>query len=197
MKTISQNLVKSKYIIVMVFVLSSLTKLFGQCPTPISISVDTISSNCLGCCNGTATINVSGGCPPYQYIVSPSAFGGPVLNNLCSGVYTITVIDNNCCPTATTTFLLKQANTVGLVENKKNVSPSIFPNPSNGLYTISGILPKTQILIYDAVGQIVYSILSNDIKETIDIKQLPDGLYMIQINTDNNSFTRRLLKKIN
>ena len=194
MKTISQNLAKSKNIVVMLFVLSSLTKLFGQCPTPISISVDTISSNCLGCCNGTATINVSGGCPPYQYIVSPSAFGGPVLNNLCSGVYTITVIDNNCCPTATTTFLLKQANTVGLVENSSSLSLTIFPNPSSGVYTISGIPIKAKIFVYDALGQIVYSKVSNKINESIDISELPTGIYLVMVKMNENEYNSKIMK---
>ena len=56
---------------------------------------------------------------------------------------------------------------------------SIFPNPSNGQFTIS-VAGKNEIIITNAAGQIVYSTVVNDSK-IIDLSTQPKGVYFVKI----------------
>ncbi|MBN8697608.1 MAG: gliding motility-associated C-terminal domain-containing protein [Bacteroidetes bacterium] len=63
---------------------------------------------CNGACDGTATVNASGGTAPYTYDWTPGAPVGDGTNavtNLCPGNYTVTVTDfNGCIATYDTTI---------------------------------------------------------------------------------------------
>lgn len=63
---------------------------------------------CFGFCNGTATVNASGGTTPYSYNWTPgnpTGDGTATATNLCPGSYTATVTDfNGCVSTYTTTI---------------------------------------------------------------------------------------------
>ena len=69
--------------------------------SPIIVSIDTIIDvNCIGGCNGSATLNVTGGTPPYSYLWNDSfAQTTPTVSGLCAGTYTCSVSDSNGCDT--------------------------------------------------------------------------------------------------
>jgi gliding motility-associated-like protein len=48
-------------------------------------------------CNGTATVTVSGGSPPYTYQWLPSGGNNATATNLCAGTYTVLVQDQSSC----------------------------------------------------------------------------------------------------
>ncbi|MBI5219816.1 MAG: gliding motility-associated C-terminal domain-containing protein [Bacteroidia bacterium] len=71
---------------------------------PTGIHVDTAKTNvlCHGLCTGSATLTVTGGTPGYHYSWSNNGtLDSPTQNNLCAGVYTITVSDHNIPPCST------------------------------------------------------------------------------------------------
>ncbi|MFM7727247.1 MAG: SprB repeat-containing protein, partial [Flavobacteriales bacterium] len=51
---------------------------------------------CSTLCNGSATVDVTGGLPPYTYSWSNGA-GTQTISSLCVGTYTVTVTDANGC----------------------------------------------------------------------------------------------------
>lgn len=64
----------------------------------------------------------------------------------------------------------------------KNIG--IFPNPTNNSFTISGINGFQQMNIYSFDGKLVkYEII--DCGQSIDISELPQGLYYVNINKQN------------
>jgi gliding motility-associated-like protein len=66
-------------------------------PTPI-VSNGTFSNvTCFNACDGTASVNPSGGTPPYNVTWSPGNIPGNSLTNLCPGTYTATIKDANNC----------------------------------------------------------------------------------------------------
>lgn len=75
--------------------------------SPELITTSTFSNNATcGECNGSATVNVSGGVGPYTYDWTPDPDGGDGTNNatgLCPGVVTVLITDANGC-TLTETF---------------------------------------------------------------------------------------------
>lgn len=57
-----------------------------------------LSPLCNGDCNGSLTVMVNGGTPPYQYLWS-SGHTTQTAANLCAGTYTVTITDNTGCQT--------------------------------------------------------------------------------------------------
>ena len=66
----------------------------GTLGFPLLRLVSTTNVSCFGGSNGSATVEVSGGMPPYTYIWSTTPVQtGPVAVNLQTGTYTVTVTD--------------------------------------------------------------------------------------------------------
>lgn len=71
-------------------------------PTALSTTTMSVSASCFGLCNGTASVNPSGGTIPYTYLWSPGGCTTSACNNLCAGNYTATITDANNCSITTT-----------------------------------------------------------------------------------------------
>jgi len=67
--------------------------------TPIVITfTDSTAASCNGVCDGSATVSVSGGNPPYTYLWNdPALQTDTVGDSLCAGFNTITVTDSTGC----------------------------------------------------------------------------------------------------
>lgn len=80
------------------------------------------------------------------------------------------------------------------LSDEKEPPLSIFPNPAQDEITISGVTPES-IMIYDVMGKLVVSEF-DPVTNKVDIKKLPNGLYIIKIKTvDGKIFTDKILKQ--
>jgi gliding motility-associated-like protein len=71
-------------------------------PTPIDITPSPTNPSCFGVCNGSISVNVSGGYGGFTYQwtnggVPIAGETGPLITNICSGNYNIEVTDLNGC----------------------------------------------------------------------------------------------------
>jgi gliding motility-associated-like protein len=66
-------------------------------PTQLTIAVAGFSATCNGSCNGQGVCIPSGGTPGYTFSWAPGGGTNPSANNLCVGVYTVYVTDQNGC----------------------------------------------------------------------------------------------------
>lgn len=66
-------------------------------PNVLAITYNATNGSCAGGANATATVNVTGGTPPYSYAWSPISSNTNYAANLSAGLYTITVTDFNLC----------------------------------------------------------------------------------------------------
>ncbi len=74
-------------------------------PQPLTLQTSTQAGSC-SLPNGSASVIVSGGIPPYNYLWNASGQTSSVINGLNPGVYSVTVNDiNNCSATTTATIL--------------------------------------------------------------------------------------------
>ncbi len=78
----------------------------------------------------------------------------------------------------------------------KNVSGkagiSIYPNPSTGIFVVEGLDKETTLDIVDVIGQVVYTIKTNDAKTKIDLSNQANGVYYLKTNS---GLIHKLVKK--
>ncbi|MEO6303635.1 MAG: gliding motility-associated C-terminal domain-containing protein, partial [Bacteroidia bacterium] len=75
-------------------------------PTAISILPSLTFPTCNGICNGSITLNTSGGLgSTYNYTWSPGASATATLINACAGTYTVLIENNGCAPVSQTVTL--------------------------------------------------------------------------------------------
>ncbi|HRD52570.1 MAG TPA: SprB repeat-containing protein, partial [Flavobacteriales bacterium] len=68
-------------------------------PAPTELLISSTPATCAGDCNGTATVGVSGGIPPYTWTWPHSGETTPQVTGLCAGVYTVLISDGGGCDT--------------------------------------------------------------------------------------------------
>lgn len=88
----------------------------------LSMVLNTTSITCNTSCNGSATVNTSGGTSPYNYSWTPVATNASVISGLCvsAGTETLTITDFNNC-SISRTFVINQPPAITLTPTQTNV----------------------------------------------------------------------------
>lgn len=153
------------------------------------VGINPIHEDYPGACNGTATVNVSGGVAPYTYMWSDGQTTNPA-TGLCSGVYYVTVTDYNGCyvtGVVTITFLDDISETL-------NSSFSIYPNPTNGIVNVVvENFEVDQIRIMDVTGRTVRLVNIEESITSIDMRRLAKGLYFFELTSGKTISTVRVV----
>lgn len=88
--------------------------------------------------------------------------------------------------------------------NQKNQSLNIFPNPSNGQFQITYELStpnQIDLKILSLAGKEILPIFENKAQtsgehtENLNLENLPDGVYLIQLATENGVFINKIIKQ--
>jgi hypothetical protein len=119
---------------------------------------------------------------------------------LPDGVYTITMsAEDEYGNVGTCTFELTVESILGVDDNGLSDGVAIFPNPTDSKVTISNAtgIQLEKVAIYDVNGRLVNTIDLSDMQQekTIDVSQLASGVYMLQIQSENESTVKRLVKE--
>ncbi len=71
---------------------------------------------------------------------------------------------------------------------------SIFPNPSNGLFTIElASSENTNFEIYNILGKKVKSVQQTGAKTTLDLSDFPKGIYFVNILSNGSQITKKVI----
>jgi hypothetical protein len=134
-------------------------------PAPLSASAVNISSvTCNGSCNGSYSINVTGGTAGYTY--SPSINPG----SLCAGVQTFTVTDANMCTSVSTVNIFQPAPlTASITTSNPSIcsgnSSTLTANTAGGTgpitYTWNTSSPNPSIVVSPTVTSTYYVFVSD------------------------------------
>lgn len=97
-------------------------------------------------CNGSATVNLNGGIPPYTYQWLPSGGNAATATNLCTGTYSCLVTDASSCGIPDT-ILINVPSQGSVVLNSQIVNPVCFGdcNGSITVNTVGGVPPFTYV----------------------------------------------------
>ena len=71
----------------------------------------------------------------------------------------------------------------------------VYPNPSNGIFTIDNQNNETySVSVTDIIGKVVYnSIITNLTNKSIDLSKVESGVYSIEFENDGNSFVQKII----
>jgi hypothetical protein len=78
-------------------------------------------------------------------------------------------------------------NSIGLGELENNKLSNVFPNPNNGVFTISNLKPNVLIEILDLAGRSIYKTQVKNEKITFQLNDLEKGIYIYTI-TDKQGY---------
>ncbi len=144
----------------------------------LTVGVDVSSPSCPGSTDGSATVNVTGGMPPYQYFWVGSGYTTPTVTGLGAGTYTVVVVDN-------LGNVLVQTVTVTdptpLNVNIAIVTDNCTGNGSINVTVTGGTQPYTYAW-YDVNGNVFAT--------TEDLTSIPSGTYVLVVTDASGcSFT--------
>jgi len=77
-----------------------------------------------------------------------------------------------------------------------NTEFSYYPNPSNDIVNISSPSDSiNQVNVYDMFGRLLKSKKANNDNEQINIQDLPNAMYLMEVRTEKGSKTVKMIKQ--
>jgi hypothetical protein len=109
-------------------------------------------------------------------------------------MYTVEVTDANSCTNIDTVTVIVDLCT-GIEEGSDEAAYSIYPNPNDGLFTLNITNPESgTITVLNLIGeQIFAATLIGNSTETIDLREQPKGVYLVQIETATQVITKKVV----
>lgn len=108
-------------------------------PPQLTLAVFPTGASCNGICDGSVTVNVSGGNGPYSYLWSSGEIT-PTITNKCAGTYTVDVTDANGC-TQTVTVAITEPGPIALNATSTNVQCNAACNGTGTTAITGGTAP--------------------------------------------------------
>ncbi len=113
-----------------------------------------------------------------------------------NGNYTVTLqaLNSSCGSVTTRTVPIFVVGT----ENTEGSYLSIFPNPTNGKWTLDVKTPlgsAVRMSVFDARGQVVKTVpLSTESVQAFDFSDLTNGVYFLQFTSAKGNYVKKLIK---
>jgi subtilisin family serine protease len=73
---------------------------------------------------------------------------------------------------------------------------SIFPNPTNGPFNITGTKYHDQVLVYSVAGKLVKETYTSSSRETFSIRELDPGMYIVIVIRNNHPVCQQKIIKM-
>lgn len=109
-----------------------------------------------------------------------------------NGVYLVKVTDVLACVYSYSTGLNFTMSTTGVSTTNAVKNLNIYPNPTNGIVNLQSAILNVnsfEISVYDQFGKLISKSKSNPI---VDLSNLANGVYFLNINTDQGSTTKKV-----
>ncbi len=118
------------------------------------------------------------------------------LGNTSQARIMIKAIDNVFLAVNSANFTIE--STLGTIEENQKETFTISPNPSKGIITIdlAESANNAQLKVVDIVGRTVYTSKLNASKsQQINLSHLINGVYIISLETNKQTFTKKMIIK--
>jgi len=86
------------------------------------------------------------------------------------------------------------ASNANAIEENEEKEVNIYPNPTSGFITIEAPAHKSNLLLYALNGGLIKSIDLHNKKEVVCIEELPSGIYLLKLISDQEIYHQRIVK---
>jgi hypothetical protein len=146
-------------------------------------------------CSNGSTIMLSGGSPAGGAFSGTAVIGDtfdPTTAGLGEHVITYTYTDGNGCSNFAEESIIVNV-CLSINENQENAIV-IYPNPSHSFITLESDIPVTYEL-NDLNGRLIHKVSEYAKKQSVDLSELPSGVYLLTGKTNEGSiFKERIIK---
>ena len=162
-------------------------------PAPVNATINTTTAT-PGGNEGTASALAFGGTSPYTYQWSTGATS-VFVEDLAIGFYGLTITDSNGCIFETEVEI---AMTVSTRELESLLHAQLFPNPSNGRFTVQlefDTYQEVELQVMDISGKIMQSFKQNGhvLHFDINIQEAPVGTYLVAARFSDGVFVEKVV----
>lgn len=148
--------------------------------------------------DGTATVDVFGGTPPFTYVwsngqSSTSANPTNTITGLAAGNYNVQVTDGNGCVVSRSIFV---GTNTGVEEEELASLVSVYPNPAKDMITIELPAGKQAGVceLFNVIGSKMDSFsVAGQQRFSVDLKTYAKGIYFLRINIDGQLITKKII----
>lgn len=92
-------------------------------------------------------------------------------------------------------FCIKSDSVITQPVAVKNIASAtlvnVYPNPNNGAFTLA-LNNTTNVSIYNVMGEVVYTAIHTATTQTIQLNNVANGTYIVQVNTGATIYTQKL-----
>jgi hypothetical protein len=169
--------------------------------TPVTVLVNQVPTQPALMQNGTVlTSSSTTGNQWYRNGVLMPGVTTPSINITQDGYYSVTVTQNGCTSIASVEVFM---NVTSVEESVLLNNVRVFPNPNEGMFTINfkstDVTESFRVDVVNSIGQIVYTErvtnFNGNYSQQLDLSAEADGVYIINIFTDNGTFQQQLVKQ--
>jgi hypothetical protein len=168
-------------------------------PDTLRLQLSHTDPSCQGCADGTASVDVSGGLPPYDFNWSPVPGTTDSVGGLTAGWYIVCVTDSGGCSRCDSLEVLD--GPVGLAEIAFQSAMYVYPNPLSDATTFLYSLSAPQdvrLEIFDMTGKRVADLLSGRQESGVhrlrwETGSLAPGLYQFRFLNGQRAQTGTLI----
>jgi Secretion system C-terminal sorting domain/SprB repeat len=146
-------------------------------------------------CDGGAQSNISGGNAPYTYLWSPGGQTTSSISGQCPGNYfSVCVTDADGCEICDS-FTISASPTNNIVEIEVENSFSVFPNPSNGKFSVrlSAEFLNSSMILVNVMGEQIFSSTTTTSQVDLDFPGIQQGIYFLKTQKGEKSSTKRIV----
>lgn len=154
-----------------------------------------------GECDGTISLtNVTGNTAPYTYAWSTTPVqSSATASQLCAGIYSVTISDQNNC-TTTATFAVTEPQETGIKVVGELSAVSIWPNPHKEALQLNNVPQGIYTLtVNNTIGQQVLNLSNTQPDATgnikLDMEALAKGIYFITLSNSTSTVTIQAVKE--
>lgn len=112
--------------------------------------------------------------------------------NISGSPRTALIIINVGGLSSDTVTVIQQAKPTGTNENIGHMGFTIYPNPTNGLFTIENA-KGCQLTIFNSLGKTIYNGIVNDNSFTTDLNNLTDGIYFLKLERNGSLMSKKIV----
>jgi endonuclease I/chitodextrinase len=97
-------------------------------------------------------------------------------------------------PSNTVSDIGNYNGTLSVKDNSLLNPLKIYPNPTNGNKIYFNLTQNVKVSIYTILGKLIQTESLNPDTNSMDISNLPKGIYIVKMNTENEFITKKIIK---